>query len=79
VGVTPTNGAYNGAWAALRAVHHREAGYPPYDDVSGAKRAGLRAVLMQGSDVPPCAAANPDAIIGRLAGLRALLDPWSPA
>jgi putative hydrolase of the HAD superfamily len=51
----------------------------PYDDVYGAKSAGLRAVLVQGSDVPPYAAAKPDAIIARLADLRPLLESWTPA
>jgi putative hydrolase of the HAD superfamily len=49
----------------------------PYDDVFGAKNFGLRAVLMQGSDVPPYAAADPDAVIARLADLRPLLESWS--
>jgi len=48
----------------------------PYDDVYGAKSAGLRAVLMQGSDVPPYAPAKPDAIITRLADLRPVLQSW---
>jgi putative hydrolase of the HAD superfamily len=51
----------------------------PYDDVYGAKSAGLRAVLMQGSDVPPYDAARPDAIITRLADLRPVLESWIPA
>jgi putative hydrolase of the HAD superfamily len=49
----------------------------PYDDVYGAKSAGLRAVLLQGSAVPPYAAANPDAIITRLADLRPVLESWN--
>jgi putative hydrolase of the HAD superfamily len=51
----------------------------PYDDVFGAKNAGLRAVLMQGSDVAPHGAAQPDAIIARLAELRPVLESWSVA
>jgi putative hydrolase of the HAD superfamily len=51
----------------------------PYDDVYGAKNAGLQAVLIQGSDVPPYSAAKPDAIIGRLADLRPVLESWNPA
>jgi putative hydrolase of the HAD superfamily len=51
----------------------------PYDDVYGAKNAGLRAVLMQGSDVPPYANAKPDAVIARLADLRPLIESWSLA
>jgi putative hydrolase of the HAD superfamily len=49
----------------------------PYDDVYGAKNAGLHAVLMRGSDVPPYAAAEPDAIINRLADLRPLIETLS--
>jgi putative hydrolase of the HAD superfamily len=49
----------------------------PYDDVFGAKRAGMRAVLVPNSDVPPCEAAIPDAIIRELADLRPLLESWS--
>ena len=33
----------------------------PFDDVHGAKSIGMRAVLMQNADVPPFAAAVPDA------------------
>jgi putative hydrolase of the HAD superfamily len=51
----------------------------PYDDVHGAKRAGMRAVLVPHSDVPPYDAAEPDAIIARLADLRTLLESWSLA
>jgi putative hydrolase of the HAD superfamily len=46
----------------------------PYDDIYGAKQAGLRAVLMQGSNVPPHADATPDAVIARLADLRPLIE-----
>jgi putative hydrolase of the HAD superfamily len=49
----------------------------PYEDVYGARTAGLRAVLMQGSDVPAYAAAEPDAIISRIADLLPLIDLWS--
>jgi putative hydrolase of the HAD superfamily len=48
----------------------------PYDDVHGAKSAGMRAVLIPNSDVPPYEAAAPDAIIGRLAELRPLVESW---
>jgi putative hydrolase of the HAD superfamily len=51
----------------------------PYDDVYGAKSAGLLAVLMHGSDVPPYEAAEPDAIIARLADLRPVLESWNEA
>src|SRR5215472_7798707 len=49
----------------------------PYDDVYGAQRAGMRAVLVPHSDVPPYAAAEPDAIVHRIADLRPLLESWS--
>ena len=48
----------------------------PYDDVYGAKRAGLRAVLVANSDVPAFADAEPDAVITRLADLAPLIDAW---
>jgi putative hydrolase of the HAD superfamily len=48
----------------------------PFDDVHGAKSAGMRAVLMPNSDVPPYAAAEPDAVISRLAELRPLIEAW---
>jgi putative hydrolase of the HAD superfamily len=48
----------------------------PFDDVHGAQQAGLRAVLVPNSDVPPFASAIPDAVISRLADLRPLLASW---
>jgi putative hydrolase of the HAD superfamily len=48
----------------------------PYDDVHGAKSAGLRAVLVPNSDVPAFGSAVPDAVITRLSGLLAHLDTW---
>jgi putative hydrolase of the HAD superfamily len=48
----------------------------PYDDVFGAKRAGMRAVLVPNSDVPSWPEAEPDAVIGRLADLAPLIDAW---
>jgi putative hydrolase of the HAD superfamily len=48
----------------------------PFDDVHGAQQAGLRAVLVPNSDVPPYAPAVPDALISRLADLRPLLASW---
>jgi putative hydrolase of the HAD superfamily len=49
----------------------------PYDDVHGAKRAGMRAVLIPHSAVPPFEEVTPDAVISRLADLPAQLDAWS--
>jgi putative hydrolase of the HAD superfamily len=48
----------------------------PYDDVHGAKSIGMRAVLIPNSDVPPFAAAMPDAVITRLSDLPPHLDTW---
>jgi putative hydrolase of the HAD superfamily len=48
----------------------------PYDDVHGAKRVGMRAVLMRGSDVPPYDAAVPDAVITKLSELTSYIDRW---
>ena len=49
----------------------------PYDDVHGAQRAGMRAVLIPHSAVPAYDSAVPDAVITRLAELPAHLDAWS--
>jgi putative hydrolase of the HAD superfamily len=48
----------------------------PYDDVHGAKQAGMRAVLIPNSDVPAYDGAEPDAVIARLADLAPLIDAW---
>jgi putative hydrolase of the HAD superfamily len=48
----------------------------PFDDVHGAKGAGMRTVLIPNSDVPTFAGATPDAIVSRLADLRPPLDSW---
>jgi putative hydrolase of the HAD superfamily len=48
----------------------------PYEDVHGAKSAGMRAVLVRNSDVPPFDAAKPDAVIDQLAELRDLIELW---
>ena len=49
----------------------------PYDDIHGAKSAGMRAVLITNSDVPAFEAAEPDAVITRLAELLGHVDRWS--
>jgi putative hydrolase of the HAD superfamily len=49
----------------------------PYDDVHGAQRAGMRAVLIPHSAVPAYDSAVPDAVITRLADLPTHLDAWS--
>jgi putative hydrolase of the HAD superfamily len=48
----------------------------PYDDVHGAQRAGMRAVLIPHSDVPPFESAVPDAVISQLGDLRPLVESW---
>jgi len=48
----------------------------PYDDVHGAQRAGMRAVLMPNSGVPAFPDSVPDAVVSRLADLRPLLETW---
>jgi putative hydrolase of the HAD superfamily len=71
--------------AAMRAVGVSDparcvfVGDRPYDDVFGAKRAGMRAVLIPHSDVPPFESAVPDAVITRLADLAPLVDAWHEA
>ena len=68
--------------AAMRAVGVTDpagcvfVGDRPFDDMHGAKSAGMRAVLVPNSDVPAYAAAEPDAIISRLAELPGHLDRW---
>ena len=49
----------------------------PFDDVHGAQRAGMRAVLIPNSDVPAYAGAVPDAVVSRLADLGPLLENWA--
>jgi putative hydrolase of the HAD superfamily len=48
----------------------------PLDDISGAKRLGMRAVLVP-NDVVPAYDVTPDATIGQLADLLPLIDAWS--
>jgi putative hydrolase of the HAD superfamily len=75
--------------AALRAVDVDEpasavyVGDRPYEDVHGAHRAGLRAVLVPHSDIPAAQQVpvdvRPDAVIQRLLDLLPVLDAWSAA
>jgi putative hydrolase of the HAD superfamily len=48
----------------------------PYDDVYGAKQAGMRAVLVPNSEVPAFSDAEPDAVITRLSELPPLIAAW---
>ena len=60
-----------------RAVY---VGDRPYDDVSGAKAVGMRAVLVPHSDIPPHQQVPvdvvPDGVVQRLADLPELLAGW---
>ena len=48
----------------------------PYDDIHGAQAAGMRAVLIPNSDVPPFDDAVPDAIVSSLADLHPVIRSW---
>jgi putative hydrolase of the HAD superfamily len=69
--------------AAMRAVGVTDpaecvfVGDRPYDDVYGAKSAGMRAVLVPNSEVPAFSGVEPDAVISRLAELLGHVDRWS--
>jgi putative hydrolase of the HAD superfamily len=60
-----------------RAVY---VGDRPYDDVSGAKAVGMRAVLVPHSDIPPSQQVpvdvTPDGVLQRLADLPGLVADW---
>jgi len=71
--------AFRAAMAAVRVSDPAACvfvGDRPYDDVHGAKSVGMRAVLIPHSDVPPYAAAAPDAVIPRLSELAELVEIW---
>jgi putative hydrolase of the HAD superfamily len=77
--VKPHAEAFRAAMAAIGMTDPGECVYVgdrPYDDVHGAKSMGMRAVLVPHSDVPPFAAAVPDAVITRLSELAQHLDAW---
>ena len=77
--VKPHAEAFRAAMAAIGMTDPGECVYVgdrPYDDVHGAKSMGMRAVLVPHSDVPPFAAAVPDAVITRLSELASHLDAW---
>ncbi|HEX9031282.1 MAG TPA: HAD family hydrolase [Streptosporangiaceae bacterium] len=48
----------------------------PWDDIHGAKSLGMRAVLVPHSDVPAFDSVTPDAVIGRLSELPAVIESW---
>jgi putative hydrolase of the HAD superfamily len=77
--VKPHPEAFRAAMAAIGVTDPASCvfvGDRPYDDVHGAKRAGMRAVLIPNSDVPAFSGAEPDAVICRLAELLGHLDSW---
>ncbi len=71
--------AFRAAMAAVGVADPRACvfvGDRPFEDVYGAKSAGMRAVLISNSDVPPFDEAAPDAVIGQLSQLRPLIEAW---
>jgi len=72
--------------AALDAVgvsdpaHAVFVGDRPFDDIHGAKSAGLRAILVPHSAIPPeqhgPVTGQPDAVVQRLADVLAVIDAW---
>jgi putative hydrolase of the HAD superfamily len=73
--------------AAMAAVGVRDAagcvyvGDRPYEDVHGAQRVGMRAVLVPDSDIPAGQQVpvdvRPDAVVQRLADLLHVVDQWN--
>jgi HAD superfamily hydrolase (TIGR01509 family) len=79
----PHPAAFHAAMAAVGATDPARCVYVgdrPYDDISGAKAVGMRAVLVPHSDIPPeqrvPVDVEPDAVVQRLADLPALLAGW---
>jgi putative hydrolase of the HAD superfamily len=82
--VKPHPGAFAAALDAVGVDDPGEAVYVgdrPYEDVHGAQRAGLRAVLVPHSDIPVeqqvPVDVEPDAVVQRLLDLLPLVDTWS--
>ena len=78
--VKPHPEAFRAAMAAVGVTDPADCvfvGDRPYDDVYGAKSAGMRAVLVPNSDVPAFSGTEPDAVISRLAELLDHVDRWS--
>lgn len=79
----PHPDAFRAAMAAVGATDPATCVYVgdrPYDDISGAKGAGMRAVLVPHSDIPAVQQVpvdvHPDGVIQRLADLPDLLAGW---
>jgi putative hydrolase of the HAD superfamily len=78
--VKPHPEAFRAAMAAIGVTDPAACvfvGDRPYDDVHGAKGAGMRAVLVPNSAVPAYDGVTPDAVITRLADLLPHLDAWA--
>src|SRR3984957_8338940 len=78
--VKPHPEAFRAAMKAIDVTDPAECvfvGDRPYDDVHGAKSAGMRGVLVPNSDVPAFSGTEPDAVIPRLADLLGHVDRWS--
>jgi putative hydrolase of the HAD superfamily len=71
--------AFRAAMAAVGVTDAGECvfvGDRPFDDVHGARGAGMRTVLVPNSNVPTFTDAVLDAVIERLTDLPALIDRW---
>jgi putative hydrolase of the HAD superfamily len=71
--------AFRAAMAAVGAEDAQRCvfvGDRPFDDVHGARQAGMRTVLVPHSSVPAFPEAKPDAVISRLRELGPLLSAW---
>ena len=75
--------AFRAAMAAVGATDPGRCvfvGDRPFDDIYGARRAGMRAVLLPHSQIPEVQRGHtrgePDAVIARLADLIAVVDAW---
>ena len=82
----PHREAFRAALAAVGVDDPATAVYVgdrPYEDVHGAQRAGLRAVLVPHSDIPldqqVPVDVEPDAVVQRLLDLLAVVDGWNAA
>jgi len=78
--VKPHPEAFRAAMRAIGVTDPAECvfvGDRPYDDVHGAKSAGMRGVLVPNSDVPAFSGTEPDAVIPRLTDLLGHVDRWS--
>jgi FMN hydrolase / 5-amino-6-(5-phospho-D-ribitylamino)uracil phosphatase len=79
----PHPSAFRAAMAAVGVDDPADCVYVgdrPYDDISGAKGAGMRAVLVPHSDIPVDQQVpvdvEPDAVVQRLSDLPAVLERW---